>query len=531
MDGDQYLLMAMDLDYPTYVDDFAFAPGYTYHFTAYVNEDGRHDSVKLEITQGEAPADAVKDITVRFVAGEHGTLTGTTEYAALSTTALRPGKTPKATADEGYVFTGWEPAYQGGVTVKGDVTYIARFEEAGDPATIVLEARGIREKLRTLLMQYYADQGLGGDTLEQYVEDSLQAQYAYAMLFDADATARSDSTFTIYQGSWTFQVSGDLSAEQMSAFEYLLPEGFDGTLTTDAMLDGTDEGGEITLKIPAGTYDVVALSRSAERGLFSSLSNVDNEDFAKGYGEYTFEAGKTYHFTVDCSLEKVKYGWETIDYPCELLRLTVTDSEPETPVTPVTPGKPAQPAEPTLPFTDVSKDDWFYAGVADVYGQGLMQGVEETLFAPDAALTRGQAVTILYRLAGTPAVSSRNPFRDVAAGSYCEDAVIWANAKGIAQGYDAVTFRPGEAISRQRFAALLYRYAKTCGQGFQGSWYFLLDYPDAARVASYADEAMHWCVTKGVIQGTADKRLAPEATVTRAQAAVMLQRFSQALKG
>lgn len=209
----------------------------------------------------------------------------------------------------------------------------------------------------------------------------------------------------------------------------------------------------------------------------------------------------------------------------------MTDSEPETPVTPVTLGKPAQPAEPTLPFTDVSKDDWFYAGVAGVYGQGLMQGVEEILFAPDAALTRGQAVTILYRLAGTPAVSGRNPFRDVAAGSYCEDAVIWANAKGIAQGYDAVTVRPGEAISRQQFAALLYRYAKTCGQGFQGSWYFLLDYPDAAQVAAYADEAMHWCVTKGVIQGTADKRLALEATVTRAQAAVMLQRFSQALKG
>ena len=268
---------------------------------------------------------------------------------------------------------------------------------------------------------------------------------------------------------------------------------------------------------------MVALSRSAERGLFSSLSNVDNEDFAKGYGEYTFEAGKTYHFTVDYSLEKVKYGWSTIDYPCELLRLTVTDSEPETPVTPVTLGKPAQPAEPTLPFTDVSKDDWFYAGVAGVYGQGLMQGVEEILFAPgrDDPLPAG----------GHPAVSGRTPFRDVAAGSYCEDAVIWANAKGIAQGYDAVTVRPGEAISRQQFAALLYRYAKTCGQGFQGSWYFLLDYPDAAQVAAYADEAMHWCVTKGVIQGTADKRLALEATVTRAQAAVMLQRFSQALKG
>ena len=201
----------------------------------------------------------------------------------------------------------------------------------------------------TLLMQYYADQGLGGDMLERYVEDSLQAQYAYAMLFDADATARSDSTFTIYQGSWTFQVSGDLSAEQMSAFEYLLPEGFDGTLTTDAMLDGTDEGGEITLKIPAGTYDVVALSRSAERGLFSSLSNVDNEDFVKGYGEYTFEPGKTYHFTVDYSLEKVKYGWETIDYPCELLRLTVTDSEPETPVTPVTRASPRSLRSPPCP--------------------------------------------------------------------------------------------------------------------------------------------------------------------------------------
>ncbi len=535
LDGDQYLLMAMDLDYPTYVDDFNFAPGYTYHFTAYVNEDGRHDSVKLEITEGAAPVDEVKNVTVRFEAGEHGTISGITEYSVLSTTALRPGKTPKVTADKGYFFTGWVPSYQGGVTVKGDVTYTAQYVDDSNAATVILEARGIREKARAVITEYYAAMGLSGDVLKKYVESALQKQNSYAMLLDADATTLSDSTFTIYQDAWMFQVSEDLSQEQMNAFEYFLPEDFDGKLASAPMLDGTDEGGEISIKVPAGTYDMVALTRttSPTETYFSSLCNVDSEDFAKGYGEYTFESGKTYRFTVDYSLEKVKYGQSYMDYPCELLRLTVTDSEPEnpdtpdtpvTPVTPVTPGKPSQPEQPPLPFTDVDQDHWYYSDVVYAYGKGLIRGVMDTLFGADVTMTRAQAATILYRLAGSPAVTGKCPFRDVASGSYYEDAVTWAAAQGVVLGCGGQTFRPNDNISRQQLAAILYRYAALLGrvEGTDGS---LSDFTDAGKVADYAKDAMLWCSTNDVIRGTPDKRLAPADTVTRAQAVAMLHRF------
>ena len=95
-----------------------------------------------------------------------------------------------------------------------------------------------------------------------------------------------------------------------------------------------------------------------------------------------------------------------------------------------------------LPFTDVVSGSWYYDSVAYVYEKGLMGGTGDGLFAPDLTTTRGMIVTILYRLAGSPAATAAAGFVDVAAGAWYADAVNWANANGIVTGYGDGPLRP-----------------------------------------------------------------------------------------
>ena len=180
----------------------------------------------------------------------------------------------------------------------------------------------------------------------------------------------------------------------------------------------------------------------------------------------------------------------------------------------------------SLPFTDIKSGTWYADAVKYAYEKGLMNGVSAAAFAPDGTATRSQIVTILYRLAGSSAVSGGS-FADVNAGEWYADAVAWASANGIVTGYDNGSFGPDDEITREQLAVILYRYAKRQGQGFTGLWYFPLSFSDAAAVSSWADEAMHWCVMKGILSGTDQSMLEPGATATRAQIAAILQRFCE----
>lgn len=115
-EGDTYMLAMWEEYFPTYVDDFEFVAGYTYHFEAC--DAGNNDRLKLNIIEGLEPADEVKEVTIRFEAGEHCSLTGQTEYTVWSTTAIKSSALPKAVAEEGYVFKGWEPAFVPNSTIK-----------------------------------------------------------------------------------------------------------------------------------------------------------------------------------------------------------------------------------------------------------------------------------------------------------------------------------------------------------------------------------------------------------------------------
>lgn len=181
-----------------------------------------------------------------------------------------------------------------------------------------------------------------------------------------------------------------------------------------------------------------------------------------------------------------------------------------------------RPAGPST-FSDVAAGSTFAADIAYVSQKGLMSGVGGGRFNPGAPVTRGQLVTILYRLEGQPAVSGAG-FPDVAAGSYCEKAVKWAAANGITAGGKDGLFRPGDSITREQLATFLFRYNNYKGY-VSTKRTDLGTFSDGGTAASYAKEALSWANASGLVNGTTDGRLNPSGGATRGQAAAILHRF------
>ena len=185
------------------------------------------------------------------------------------------------------------------------------------------------------------------------------------------------------------------------------------------------------------------------------------------------------------------------------------------------------PAASALPFNDVAYTSWYYDAVKFVYDKGIMDGVSYYRFVPDATITRGMVVTMLWRMAGEPYEAAAG-FTDVAAGRYYSTAVAWAARNGIVEGMTATTFAPDQAITREQLASILYRYAKWLG--FSGYGSDISGYTDAGKVSSYAYDAMSWAVRSGVVTGTSARVLDPQGTASRAAAAQMFMNFYNYIK-
>ena len=180
-----------------------------------------------------------------------------------------------------------------------------------------------------------------------------------------------------------------------------------------------------------------------------------------------------------------------------------------------------------LPFEDVGTDAWYSDAVAYVYRNGLMSGTSGSTFSPDAAITRAQLVTILWRMAGSPQVNGLMDFDDVSQDAYYAEAVRWAANEGIAGGYGNGLFGSDDPITREQMAAILYRFAQHMGYDVSiGEDTNILSYTDAPDVSGYAVAALQWACGAGIIRGTGDgSTLTPQGGATRAQAAVILTRF------
>ena len=304
---------------------------------------------------------------------------------------------------------------------------------------------------------------------------------------------------------------------------------------TTVTLDVTAEestNGKLTFDYDAKTLTLVSVN--TEKGIMSSYNDVDGKlTFAYAAAEAVNGKVATLTFsydqntcpnTTDVTSTTLEDG-EDLDLKATK---TITFKLRNTVVIPGEPSTPVTPAEPELPFTDVTEEHPFYEDIKYVYGKGLMKGVSSDLFQSTASTSRGMIAAILYRMEGEPAVSGSNPFSDVADGSYCDDATVWAAKCGVVKGYGDGTFRPGQAISREQMAAILYRYAQYKGRDVSvGEDTNILSYTDATQVAEFAVPAFQWAVGAGIINGTSTTTLSPKGNATRGQVAAILHRYAE----
>lgn len=176
------------------------------------------------------------------------------------------------------------------------------------------------------------------------------------------------------------------------------------------------------------------------------------------------------------------------------------------------------------PFRDVLDTDWFYEDVLFAHEEGLLTGTAKRTFSPYTNTTRAMMATVLWRMDGEPDAASGSRFTDVAGGQWYSGAVAWADENGIVKGYGTGAFGTNDPVTREQFAAMLYRYAQYSGRVIQ-TGNDLTDFKEAAKVSAWAKEALLWAVHNGIITGKPGKLLDPQGTATRAEIAAMLRRF------
>ena len=249
-------------------------------------------------------------------------------------------------------------------------------------------------------------------------------------------------------------------------------------------------------KTKAAAGDTVTLTAAGEGTLTVTDANGKTVALTDlGSGKYTFKMPSA----------KVSVGFKTTaDQPCDG-------------------GKDC----PSAPFTDVDTAKWYHLSVDYVLTHKMMNGVSGRAFAPNANLTRGMLVQILYNLEGKPKGTAAN-FSDVQADAWYAEAVGWAASNKVVTGYADGTFRPNAAVTREQAAAILYRYAKSKGIDVSvGENTNILSYVDVQQASEYAIPALQWAVGAGVLNGKNGSRLAPTGTATRAEIAAIMQRWCE----
>lgn len=249
-------------------------------------------------------------------------------------------------------------------------------------------------------------------------------------------------------------------------------------------------------KTKAAAGDTVTLTAAGEGTLTVTDANGKTVALTDlGSGKYTFKMPSA----------KVSVGFKTTaDQPCDG-------------------GKDC----PSAPFTDVDTAKWYHLSIDYVLTHKMMNGVSSRAFAPNANLTRGMLVQILYNLEGKPKGTAAN-FSDVQADAWYAEAVGWAASSKVVTGYADGTFRPNAAVTREQAAAILYRYAQSKGIDVSvGENTNILSYVDVQQASEYAIPALQWAVGAGVLNGKNGGRLAPTGTATRAEIAAIMQRWCE----
>lgn len=174
-------------------------------------------------------------------------------------------------------------------------------------------------------------------------------------------------------------------------------------------------------------------------------------------------------------------------------------------------------------FSDLAAGSWYYEAVRSALKNGLMNGTSAHTFSPDVPMTRAMLVTILWRMAGQPDAKA-SPFADVVSGSWYAKAVYWAYDRGLVTGVSETAFAPNEPVTREALVTILCRYA-ALKQNLPAAGDELSRFADGKQVSAYARNAVNWALQTGLLTGVSETKLSPKGLATRAQIAVLLERF------
>ncbi len=320
------------------------------------------------------------------------------------------------------------------------------------------------------------------------------------------------------------KVTGAELLEALEASTYCTPEAVGGfpqvsgiTFTVDAT-KAFDEGD----LYPGSTYhkpdsiNRVSIQTVGGKAFDAKATyTIATNDFMAAGGDtyYAFKAA-TVNYDLGVTMDTV-----VMDYITKELKGVITAAAYGKPAGRIT-------VEKGLPFTDVPATAAYYDAVKYCFDNNIFKGVTDTSFAPDATLTRGQMVTVLWRMNGSPEPKAANPFGDVAAASPFVKAIAWAAENGLTNGTTETTFAPGQVISRQQFLTILYRYAQFMEYDTTQGGMSAKEAADYDQVAEYAQAAMQWALSAGVTAAV-DGKLTPAAAALRYQVAEFLMNFCE----
>lgn len=182
-----------------------------------------------------------------------------------------------------------------------------------------------------------------------------------------------------------------------------------------------------------------------------------------------------------------------------------------------------------ISFSDVKSGDWFYDSVMDMAKKGYITGTPDGKFLPNNNMTRAEFAVVLWRVAGKPATAAESKFTDVKSTDWYADAVDWASANGLINGYNG-KFSPADKITREDAAVILYRYAKSNGKGYSSVPETKLNVPDVDSISDYAYEALYWFNSNGVIKGDENGNVNPKNSATRAELSAIIYRSLDIIK-
>ena len=303
----------------------------------------------------------------------------------------------------------------------------------------------------------------------------------------------------------------------------------DGDKTLSALWTLLLDDISLRFDVPAigGSIDAPTLPEDAMYEIteyyVTDKKTYDSVDAIDGPGEYSLAVYLT------AIPDRSVFAYELDEYgdPCYVGRLTVNGEEATVYYNcdPEDGGAPYLSVYYTFfawnaPFTDVTEDAYYYKAVQWASVHGITRGTSETTFRPEKPCTRAEALTLLWRAAGSAEPDAAEcPFTDVKPGAYYEKAVLWAVEHGVTNGTSATAFRPEKTCTRAEILTFLWRYEDQPEPESAGDPFTDVE-PDR-----YYFNAVLWAVERGIAEGTGADQFSPESPCTRAQVVTFLYRY------